>query len=675
MAKEGVLAATTNNDIQIPHGTRIKDCVHAVCDSSGDQLKTPRSRRIEMKWLTSKRQVKIIYAVAALVTTCGAAMGASDSEQMQRFSDPNQWGAPAGNLNLTRYSTLKDINTGNVKNLQMAWSQSSGTLRGHEGQPLVIENVAGKPMMFMESGWPNIVQALDLSDPDHPQQVWHYVKTSGRDESAVPRACCDTVNRGLSYADGKLVFGTLDGYVIALDAATGKEIWLVKHAHPDHGETITPAPIIANDKVVIGFGGDEFAARGRVTAYNLADGKKVWECHSTGSDADVCLTKNTNKKHPEYGKAGKDLGISTFPGDEWKRGGGAAWGWYAYDPALHLVYYGTGNPGLWSPQYRCTEPLTQENCNSGKFDNKWSMSIFARNVDTGEAEWVYQMTPFDQWDYDGVNEVVLVDMEVDGKMRKSLVHFDRNGFAYVLDRTDGTLLRAHKYVTTNWAEKVDMKTGRPVKVAEHSPLLVGGNTQACPSAMGGKDQQPVAVDPTDPTNFYVPTNNWCMEDEPQARSHTQQGTVYVFANVYMYPEKPGVTGKFKKFNVVTGKTAWEIPDQYPNWSGALVTAGGLAFYGSLGGDFRAVDRETGKVLWSRKLGSGIIGNPITYSVKGKQYVSVWSGIGGWIGLPVTAGLDLSDKFGAIGATAMTKAANLAQIPQGGMLYTFSVGGM
>ena len=629
-----------------------------------------------MKWLTSKRQVKIqvkiMYAVAALVATCGAAMAASDSEQFQRFNDPNQWGAPAGNLNQTRYSSLKDINTGNVKNLNMVWAQSSGTLRGHEGQPLVIENVGGKPMMYIESGWPNILQALDLSDPDHPVQVWHYTKTSGRDESAVPRACCDTVNRGMSYADGKLVFGTLDGYVIALDAATGKELWVVKHAHPDKGETITPAPIIANDKVIIGFGGDEFAARGRMTAYNLADGKKVWECHSTGTDSDVCLTKNTNKKHPEYGTAGKDLGVSTYVGDEWKRGGGAAWGWYAYDPALHLVYYGTGNPGLWSPQFRCAEPLTQANCNSGKFDNKWSMSIFARNVDTGEAEWVYQMTPFDQWDYDGINEVVLVDMDVDGKTRKTLVHFDRNGFAYVFDRTDGTLLRANKYVTVNWAEKIDMKTGRPVKVAEHSPLKVGENTQACPSAMGGKDQQPVAVDPGDPQNFYVPTNNWCMELEPQARSHTTQGTVYVFANVFMYPEKPGVTGKFKKFNVVTGKTEWEIPDSFPNWGGALVTGGGLAFYGSLGGDFRAVDRATGKVIWSKKLGSGIIGNPITYSVKGKQYVSVWSGIGGWIGLPVTAGLDLNDKFGAIGATAMTKAANLASVPQGGTLYTFRV---
>ena len=624
-----------------------------------------------MKRIIAAWQLRTVCAVA-LGSSCVAAVAASDTEQFQRFRDPNQWAAPAGNLSLTRYSPLKDIDTGNVKRLQMQWSQSSGTLRGHEGQPLVIDDVGGRPMMYLISGWPNIVQALDLTNPDAPVQLWRYNKTSGRDASAIPRACCDTVNRGLSFADGKVVFGTLDGYVIALDAVTGKEVWTVRHAHPDKGETLTPAPIIANDKVIIGFGGNEFGARGRITAYNLADGKKVWECQSTGSDKDVCLTPNTNKKNPHYGTAGTDVGIHSYPGDEWQRGGGTAWGWYSYDPELHLVYYGTGNPGLWSPSFRCNPPVTQENCNSGASDNKWSLSLFARNVDTGEAEWVYQMTPFDQWDYDGVNEPVLVDMEIDGRMTKAMVHFDRNGFAYVLDRTDGTLLRANKFVTANWAEKIDLKTGRPVKIVEHSPLVVGGNTQVCPSSMGGKDQQPVAVDPGDPANFYVPTNNWCMQSEPQTVTHAQQGVSYVFANVYMYPEKPGITGKFKKFNVLTGETAWEIPDTFPNWSGALVTAGGLVFYGSLGGDFRAVDRATGKVLWSRKLGSGVIGNPITYSVKGKQYVSVWSGIGGWVGLPIAAGLDLSDKFGAIGATAIAKAANLESIPQGGTLYTFRI---
>jgi PQQ-dependent dehydrogenase (methanol/ethanol family) len=406
-----------------------------------------------------------------------------------------------------------------------------------------------------------------------------------------------------------------------------------------------------------------------MTAYDLDTGKVVWTCHATGSDKDVCLTPETNKAHPEYGTYGKDLGISTYPGDDWKIGGGAFWGLFSYDPELKLVYSSTGNPGLWSPSVRCGDK-THEECNTGKWDNKWSLTIFARKVDTGEVVWAYQMTPFDQWDYDGINENMLTDMDIDGKKVKALTHFDRNGFAYVLDRTDGTLLRASKYVTVDWAEKIDLKTGRPIKVKEHSPFAIGVNTSACPSAMGGKDQQPCAVDPKEPNMVYCPTNNWCMEDEPQERTHTNQGTVYVFANVYMYPEKPGVTGKFKKFDVLTGKTAWEIPDPYPNWGGALVTDGGLVFYGSLNGDFRAVDRNSGKVLWSRKLGSGIVGNPMTYKVGSKQYVSVFAGIGGWVGLPVAAGLDMNDKFGAIGATAIAKATGLSLIPQGGTLYTF-----
>jgi lanthanide-dependent methanol dehydrogenase len=612
--------------------------------------------------------------MAALIGLAGPGMANEEIEK--RAKDPNTWPAPGRDNKLTRHSPLKDINTENVGKLQMVWSQSTGALRGHEGQPLVIDDVGGKPMMFFISGCPtmaqcNIAQGIDLSDPDNPKQIWNYVKKDDRDESAVPRACCDTVNRGASYADGKLVYGTLDGYVIALDAQTGKEAWVVKHAWPEKGETITSAPLIAENLVIIGFGGDEFAARGRVAAYNLADGKKVWECHSTGSDKDVCLTKETNSANPHYGVAGTDIGIKTFPNEDWKIGGGAAWGWYSYDPDLKLVYYSTGNPGLWSPQYRCPDK-THEECNTGAFDNKWSMTIFARKVDTGEAVWAYQMTPFDQWDYDGVNENILTDMDIDGKKVKALTHFDRNGFAYVLDRTNGTLLRANKYVTTDWAEKIDLKTGRPIKVREHSPLEVGRNVSTCPSAMGGKDQQPCSVDPAEPNKFYCPTNNWCMELEPQERTHTQQGTVYVFANVYMFPEKPGTTGKVKKFDVLTGKLDWEIPDPYPNWGGTMVTDGGLMFYGSLGGDFRAVDRKSGKVLWHRKLASGIIGNPISYKVKGKQYVSILSGIGGWIGVPVTAGLDLNDKFGAIGATAMTKAANLDKIPQAGTLFTFRV---
>ena len=624
--------------------------------------------------------VAALFATPACIPPPVMAEESASAEIAQRAKDPSQWPAPGRDNQLTRHSELEDINTGNVNKLGMIWAQSTGALRGAEGQPIVINDVGGKTMLFMVSGCPsmancNVVQALDLTNPDNPKVIWNYVKKTDRDESAVSRACCDTVNRGLNYAKGKIITHTLDGFVIALDALTGKELWVVKNAYPEKGETETSPTLIAENLVIAGFGGDEFAARGRMTAYDLDTGKTVWTCHATGSDKDVCLTPETNKAHPEYGTYGKDLGISTYPGDDWKIGGGAFWGFFSYDPELKLVYSSTGNPGLWSPAYRCgAEPPTQEACNSGKWDNKWALTIFARKVETGEVVWAYQMTPFDQWDYDGVNENMLTDMEVDGKEVKALTHFDRNGFAYVLDRTDGTLLRANKYVTVDWAEKIDLKTGRPIKVKEHSPLEVGRNVEVCPSAMGGKDQQPCAVDPKEPNMVYCPTNNWCMEDEPQQRTHTNQGTVYVFANVYMYPEKPGITGKFKKFDTLTGKTVWEIPDPYPNWGGALVTDGGLVFYGSLGGDFRAVDRNSGKVLWSRKLGSGIVGNPITYKVAGKQYVSVYAGIGGWVGLPVAAGLDLNDKFGAIGATAIAKATGLNLIPQGGTLYTFRLPG-
>jgi len=619
-------------------------------------------------WRRLLTPAAFLLAAGLACGTAFAQMG-SDAEELHNSANADLWPSMGQNFQLDRHSALRQITPANVKHLEMIWSQSTGALRGHEGQPIVTD-VGGKPMMFFVSAWPNIVQALDLSDPDHPVEVWNYLKKTDRDLSAVPRACCDTVNRGLNYADGKVLFNTLDGYLIALDARTGAVDWQVKHAYPDAGETVTNAPLIAHDKVIVGFGGDEFGARGRVEAYDLATGKLVWKYWDNGTDEDIGLTSETNKANPQYGTAGHNIGM-LYPGDEWKRGGGAAWAWYSYDPQLHLVYYGSGNPGLWSPAYRCgANPPTQEACNDGKWDNKYSMSIFARDVDTGKVAWVYQMTPFDQWDYDGVNEPILVNMKIDGRERKTLVHFDRNGFVYVLDRTNGTLLEAHKYVTVNWAEKIDMKTDRPVKVYEHSPLLVNQMAQACPSAMGGKDQQPASVDPSNPQVFFVPTNNWCMQDTPQTRTSLQQGVVYVFANVYMYEEVPGVSGRIKAFNVVTGKTVWNIPDKYPNWGGTLNTAGGVVFYGSLGGDFRAVDSKTGHILWSRKLGSGIIGNPITYSIGGHQYVSIMAGIGGWIGLPVTAGLDLNDKYGAIGATAMAKATHLNEIPQGGEVYTF-----
>ncbi|HEY0146343.1 MAG TPA: PQQ-binding-like beta-propeller repeat protein, partial [Methylovirgula sp.] len=335
-----------------------------------------------------RRVISICAGIAGAWLYAGAGF-AEDASTLAK--NPNLWPAPGRDLALTRHSELNQINTKNISHLQLAWDQSTGALRGHEGQSLVVD-VDGTPMMYIFSAWPNIVQALDLSDPDYPKEVWNYVKKTDRDESAVPRACCDTVNRGGSYADGKVVYLTLDGWLIALDAKTGKEAWVVKNNYPDKGEDGTPAPLIADGKVFVGFGGDEFAARGSFSAYDLKTGKLVWKKYSTGSDVDVGITADTNKDNQRHSHTAGDLGIHTFPEDNnYKIGGGAAWGWYSYDPELKYIYYGTGNPGLWSPGYRCGEkPLTQAGCNSGKWDNKWSLTIFARKADTGEAVWAYQ---------------------------------------------------------------------------------------------------------------------------------------------------------------------------------------------------------------------------------------------------------------------------------------------
>ncbi|MBS7458441.1 methanol/ethanol family PQQ-dependent dehydrogenase [Coralloluteibacterium stylophorae] len=607
----------------------------------------------------------LTMALVAGMAVVPAHAASTDQELMTNNQDPGNWSGIGRDFALTRHSPLEGINRDNVKNLKMAWEMKTGATRGHEGQPLVIDEV-----MYMVSAYPNHVYAIDVSQTDRGKVLWQY--TPDQDERAVAVACCDTVNRGLSYANGSVVFGSLSGEVIALDAKTGEVDWKKKLAYPEKGETITMAPIIADGKVIAGISGNEFGVRGRVVAYDLGNGNEVWTCHATGTDDDICLGEDYNKANPQFGQRG-DLGIKTYPGEEWQRGGGAAWGWYSYDPKLQLVYYGTGNPGLWSPSYRCAAD-NHEACNDGQADNKWSMTTFARKVDTGEAVWGYQKTPFDQWDYDGINEPILVDLTIDGKQVPALVQFDRNGFAYVHDRRDGTLLRAHKFVEVNWAERVDMETGRPVKVEAHSPFARGKNVMAMPSAMGGKDQQPCSVDPNRPNIFYCPTNNWHMELDPQERGATMQGLPYVFANVLMKPNKPGALGVVKAFDVVSGKTLWEREEKFPTWSGTLVTDGGLVFYGTLDGWFRAVNSETGEELWSKKLPSGVIGNPIAYEANGEEYVAVYSGVGGWIGLPITAGLDPADPYGALGAAGLAFSNDFDQIPLGGMVHTFRIGG-
>jgi alcohol dehydrogenase (cytochrome c) len=577
----------------------------------------------------------------ALCFAAGAAFSLNaaqaNEDLVAKMKDAKNWAIQTGDYANTRYSTLNQINAGNVKDLKVAWTFSTGVLRGHEGSPLVIDGV-----MYVHTPFPNIVYALDLNNDG--QIIWKYEPK--QDPDVIPVMCCDTVNRGVAYADGAIILHQADTTVVSLDAKTGKVNWSVVNGDPKKGETNTATVLPVKDKVIVGISGGEFGVRCHVTAYDLKTGKQIWRGYSMGPDEEILVdpVKTTHLGKP----VGKDSGTNTWQGDQWKIGGGCTWGWYSYDPKLNLMYYGSGNPSTWNPKQR-------------PGDNRWSMTIFARDVDTGMAKWVYQMTPHDEWDYDGVNEMILVDQEIGGKMRPLLVHFDRNGLGYTMDRATGELLVAEKFdPVVNWVSKVDMDPksptyGRPLVVSKYSTLQNGENvntTGICPAALGTKDQQPASFSPRTGL-FYVPTNHVCMDYEPFKVSYTA-GQPYVGATLAMYPAGKARgghdgMGNFIAWDATKGKIVWSIPEPFSVWSGALATAGDVVFYGTLEGFLKAVDAKTGKELYKFKTPSGIIGNVMTYEHKGKQHIAILSGIGGWAGIGLAAGLtDPSAGLGAVG---------------------------
>lgn len=574
-------------------------------------------------------------AAAALLLT-GAAAYANDS-LIAAMDNPGQWANQTGDYANTRYSQLDQITRDNVKDLRVAWTFSTGVLRGHEGGPLVIDDV-----MYVHTPFPNNVYALDLNDDG--KILWRY--TPQQDPEVIAVMCCDTVNRGVAYADGMILMHQADTTLVALDAKTGEVKWSIKTGDPAIGETNTATVLPVKDKVIVGVSGGEYGVRGRVTAYNLADGSEVWKAYSTGPDDEMLVDPENTMV---LGKPiGADSSLNSWEGDQWKIGGGTTWGWYAYDPDLNLVYYGTGNPSTWNPSQR-------------PGDNKWSMTIMARDADTGMAKWFYQMTPHDEWDYDGVNEMILTDQEIDGQMRKLLTHMDRNGLAYTMDRETGELLVAEKYdPAVNWTTGVDMDPnsetyGRPAVVAEYSTAQNGedsNTTGVCPAALGTKDQQPAAYSPR--TNlFYVPTNHVCMDYEPFRVAYTA-GQPYVGATLSMYPapDSHGGMGNFIAWDNVKGEIKWSLPEQFSVWSGALATAGDVVFYGTLEGYLKAIDAETGDELYRFKTPSGVIGNVTTYMHGDKQYIAILSGVGGWAGIGLAAGLtNPNEGLGAVGGYA------------------------
>ncbi|MGF7161988.1 PQQ-dependent dehydrogenase (methanol/ethanol family) [Rhodoligotrophos appendicifer] len=601
-----------------------------------------------------RKFLALAFGLGALASGLSSAALAND-ELVKMTEDPKVWAMQSGNYANHRYSSLNEINKENVGKLQVAWTFSTGVLRGHEGGPLIFGDT-----MYVHTPFPNTVYALDLSKEGTIK--WRYEPK--QDPNVIPVMCCDTVNRGVAYGDGKIILHQADTTVVALDAKTGQVVWSVKNGDPSKGETGTATPLVVKDKVLIGISGGEFGVRGHMTAYNLADGKLVWRGYSMGPDSDTLMDP---EKTTHLGKAvGKDSGTSTWEGDQWKIGGGTTWGWFSYDPKLNLVFYGTGNPSTWNPSQR-------------PGDNAWSMTIFARDADTGMAKWVYQMTPHDEWDFDGVNEMILVDdFDVNGTKHQALVHFDRNGLAYTMDRETGELLVAEKYdPAVNWTAGVDMDRnsknyGRPAVVAKYSTQHNGEDTNTtgvCPAALGTKDQQPAAFDPGSKL-FFVPTNHVCMDYEPFRVSYTA-GQPYVGATLSMYPApgSHGGMGNFIAWDAGKGEIVWSKPEQFSVWSGALATAGGVVFYGTLEGYLKAVDPKDGKELYKFKTPSGIIGNVTTYEYDGKQYVAVLSGIGGWAGIGLAAGLtDPQAGLGAVGGYASLS--NYTAL--GGQLTVFAI---
>ena len=605
--------------------------------------------------MRTKRLLTFIASLALGAAVAVPSTVSANDEVMALSQDANNWAMWGRTYDGSRYSPLNQINKENVGGLQVAWTFSTGVLRGHEGGPLVIGDT-----MWVHTPFPNKVFSISLAD-----QSINWIYSPKQDAAAtVPVMCCDTVYRGLAYADGKIFLQQADTTLVGLDANTGEKLWSTVNGDPKAGETNTNAPIVVGDLVYTGISGGEFGVRGFLAAYNINDGSLVWKAYSTGPDDEMLIDPDNTMS---MGKpVGPNSSLDTWKGDQWKIGGGTTWGWYTYDPDLNLIYYGTGNPSTWNPTVR-------------PGDNKWTMTLFARDADTGMAKWAYQMTPHDEWDYDGINENILADIEIGGQMRKVLVHFDRNGFGYTLDRVTGELLVAEKYdPAVNWATHVDMETGRPSVVARYSTRWHGedvNTTDVCPAALGSKDQQPAAYSP-DTGLFYVPTNHVCMDYEPFFVEYVA-GQPYVGATLSMFPagrvmgDGTDNLGNFIAWDAAKGEIVWSIPEQFSVWSGALATGGGIVFYGTLEGYLKAVDATTGEELYSFKTPSGIIGNTNTWVYDGTQYIGVLSGVGGWAGIGMAAGLEGdTDGLGAVGAyRGLNKHTQL-----GGVLTVFALPG-
>jgi alcohol dehydrogenase (cytochrome c) len=559
--------------------------------------------------------------------------------------EDGQWVMPMRDHANTRFSGLDEINAENVSRLQVAFTFSTGVNRGQESAPIVVGST-----LYLVTPYPNILYALDLSRPGAPMK-WRYHPRQNAAAQGV--ACCDTVNRGPTFADGRIFYNTLDGQTVAIDAETGRELWTRQLGNINVGETMTMAPLVVRDRVIVGNSGGEYGVRGWIAALDVRTGEVAWRAFNTGPDREVLIGPDFR---PFYeSDRGTDLGVSTWPPQAWQQGGGNVWGWVSYDPDLNLIYHGTGNPGPWNPAQR-------------PGDNKWTAGVFARDATTGAARWFYQWSPHDLWDHDGINELILLDLEWEGRQRRVIVSPQRVGYVYVLDRKTGEVLSARPFHHNTVMTGVDLRTGRPQLVPGMEPHNNRVVRNICPVHAGAKDWNPSAFSPRTGL-LYIPHNNLCMDWESVEPNYIA-GTPYLGAEARLHPGPGGHRGEFSAWNILEGREAWTIREDFPLWSGTIATAGDVVFYGTMDGWFKAVHAQSGEELWRFRLDSGIIGQPTTFrGPDGRQYVAVLSGVGGWAGAIVSNDLDPRDATAGGGWVNVMR-----DLPErttkGGTLYVF-----
>jgi len=555
------------------------------------------------------------WSLALSLAACALSTGAQPAAGAE-------WTTHAGTLEGTRYSPLTDITPANVGQLKKEFSFRTGVNGSHMGAPLVVGS-----LLYAVTPYPNKLIAYNLGTG---KTQWTY--SPQVNEYAKGVNCCDTVNRGASYADGKIIYNLLDNTTVAVNAATGKLVWRTNLADPHTGVTMTGAPLVANGRIFVGTSSGEMGVRGWVQALDLKTGKKLWRAYTTGPDADVLIGKNFHAFYPK--DQGTDLGVSSWPGTSWQQGGSSVWAWLTYDPDLDLLFYGTSQPGVWNPDLRVNPNFETD---PRKSDNKWGTSIFARKPATGEAVWAYQVTPHDNWDYDSISENIAVNqtVTVNGVAHnKLLVHFDKNGFVYTFDRATGQILSAPEFGFVNWATHIDLATGLPEIVdakRTHQGVLTDN---ICPSALGAKGWEPAAFSPSTGL-FYVPTFNFCMSMR-MLKAEYIAGAPYMGQDMQILPgpltnaKGKWFTSELVAWDATTGTKKWGVTEPAAIYSGVLATAGGVVFYGTMDNSLKAVDANTGASLFKAQLECSTVGSPISFTgPDGRQRVAVFSGVG-WL---------------------------------------------